>query len=168
MKRFLIVAVLVLGVLLSGNRGSEVGQTSPGLGDTDASRPPEERSVLEVEGIPREWKKSAVRRGPTHSPGVTVEAKLLTGTEGDDEIVAGEGYQAVRGLGGRDALSGGRGEDRIHGGPGGDFINAQDLGPDRAAGRDEIDCGPGLDQVLMDGEGGERPRRCELIGVGFE
>jgi hypothetical protein len=45
-------------------------------------------------------------------------------------------------------------------------IDAQDPGSVGPAGRDEISCGPGRDEVLMDANDDEKPRDCEMAGVG--
>ena len=90
----------------------------------------------------------------------------LVGTAGDDKLRGGDGDEVVRGLGGNDEVYGGEGKDRLDGGPGNDVIDAQDPGSVGAAGRDEISCGPGRDEVLMDANDGEKPRGCEMAGVG--
>ncbi|CAA9389606.1 MAG: hypothetical protein AVDCRST_MAG22-497 [uncultured Rubrobacteraceae bacterium] len=46
------------------------------------------------------------------------------------------------------------------------MIDAQDPRSVGEAGRDEIFCGPGRDEVLMDANDDERPRGCEMAGVG--
>jgi hypothetical protein len=45
-------------------------------------------------------------------------------------------------------------------------IDAQDRRSVGEAGRDEISCGPGRDEVLMDANDDEKPRDCEMAGVG--
>jgi Ca2+-binding RTX toxin-like protein len=90
----------------------------------------------------------------------------VVGTEGEDVLRAGDGKQVVKGLGGNDEIYGGEGRDRLYGGPGDDLIDAQDRGSKGRAGRDEISCGPGRDEVLMDAEDGEKPKDCEMAGVG--
>ncbi len=91
------------------------------------------------------------------------DGQVLTGTAGKDVIRAGDGDDVVRGMGGDDKIHGGEGRDRLYGGPGNDVIDAQD----GTAGRDEISCGPGRDEVLMDAEDGEKPRGCEIEGLGI-
>ena len=91
---------------------------------------------------------------------------IVVGTDGDDKLGAGDGSQVVRGMGGNDEISGGGGRDRLYGGPGDDVIDAQDRGSRGKAGRDEIFCGPGRDEVLMDAEDREKPKGCEMAGVG--
>ncbi len=94
------------------------------------------------------------------------DAKTLAGTAGEDNLRGGDGADVVRGMGGNDEVYGGEGRDRLYGGPGDDVIDAQDRGSVGPAGRDEISCGPGRDEVLMDANDGERPRGCEMAGVG--
>ena len=45
-------------------------------------------------------------------------------------------------------------------------MDAQDPDSVKAAGRDEISCGPGRDEVLMDANDDEKPLGCEMAGVG--
>ena len=47
-----------------------------------------------------------------------------------------------------------------------DVVDAQDPGSRGDAGKDDISCGPGRDEVLMDAGDGERPEVCEMAGVG--
>jgi Ca2+-binding RTX toxin-like protein len=89
------------------------------------------------------------------------------GTEGDDVLRAGGGSQILRGFGGDDKIRGGEGIDRLYGGPGDDVIDAQDPRSVGKAGRDEISCGPGRDEVLMDANDGEKPRDCEMATEGI-
>ena len=42
------------------------------------------------------------------------------------------------------------------------MIDAQDPRSVGKAGRDEIFCGPGRDEVLMNADDGEKPRDCEM------
>ena len=46
------------------------------------------------------------------------------------------------------------------------MIDAQDRGSVGKSGRDEISCGPGRDEVLMNADDGEKPRDCEMATVG--
>ena len=94
------------------------------------------------------------------------DGETLVGTAGDDDLRAGGGDDVVRGLGGNDEVYGGEGKDRLYGGPGDDVIDAQDPGSAGEAGRDDIYCGPGRDEVLMDANDDEKPRDCEMAGVG--
>ena len=91
---------------------------------------------------------------------------VLVGTAGDDVIRAGGGDDVVRGMGGSDEIYGGEGKDRLYGGPGNDVVDAQDFESVGEAGRDEISCGPGRDEVLMNADDNEKPRGCEMAGVG--
>ena len=95
-----------------------------------------------------------------------LDGKIVTGTAGEDDLRGGDGDDVVRGMAGDDEVSGGEGKDRLYGGPGNDVIDAQDRGSVGAAGRDEISCGPGRDEVLMDANDDEKPRDCEMAGVG--
>ena len=106
------------------------------------------------------------RAEPSTTPQETTGKAALVGTAGDDKLRAGEGDDAVRGLGGNDEIHGGEGRDRLYGGPGDDVIDAQDRRSVGTAGRDEIFCGPGRDEVLMNANVGEKPRDCEMAGVG--
>jgi len=92
--------------------------------------------------------------------------EMLAGTADDDNLRGGDGDDVVRGMGGNDEVHGGEGKDRLYGGPGNDVIDAQDPGSVGEAGRDEISCGPGRDEVLMDANDDEKPRDCEMAGVG--
>ncbi len=92
--------------------------------------------------------------------------ETLAGTAENDSLRAGDREDVVRGLGGDDEIHGGEGRDRLYGGPGDDVIDAQDRRSVGEAGRDEIFCGPGRDEVLMDANDGEKPRDCEMAGVG--
>ena len=155
---------LAFGLLVSSCTQEDAGQARHRPEDeaTSAHASSGDRRVFGVRGIPPGWRKAALEDEPKRSPGVSSEGATLTGTGGDDLIVADGSTQTVRGLGGGDALSGGGGRDRIYGGSGDDLINAQ--GDDA---RDLIDCGPGRDEVLMNAEDGEKPRRCEVMGVGI-
>lgn len=81
-------------------------------------------------------------------------------------IRAGRGDDVVRGMGGNDEVYGGEGKDKLYGGPGDDLVDAQDLKSVGEAGRDEISCGPGHDEALMNADDNEKPRGCEMLGVG--
>ena len=94
------------------------------------------------------------------------DGKVLAGTAGDDVIRAGGGDDVVRGMGGNDEIYGGEGKDRLYGGPGNDVVDAQDFKSVGEAGRDDISCGTGRDEVLMDADDEEKPRGCEMAGVG--
>ena len=79
----------------------------------------------------------------------------LYGTGGKDRLSGGPGNDTLSGGGGSDLLLGNKGHDTLRGGQGNDTIHAQD------GRRDTINCGPGRDRVLADGQ--DRLRRCELI-----
>ncbi len=97
---------------------------------------------------------------PTAPPGV------ITGTEGDDDLLGTEnadeilalgGNDSVQGLGGDDTIDGGAGDDVLNGGDGNDVIDGGDdddvligLGGD-----DTLDGGSG-DDILNGGEGNDR------------
>ena len=165
MLRLLLCAVvLAFGILASSCAPDDAGQARQRSEDeaTSVRASSGERRVFGVQGIPPGWGEAVLEDEPKRSPGVRAEGATLTGTGGDDLIVAGGGTQTVRGLGGGDALSGSRRRDRIYGGSGDDLINAQGDGK-----RDAIDCGPGRDEVLMNAEDGEKPCRCEFTGVGI-
>ncbi|MDQ4127475.1 MAG: hypothetical protein M3151_05945 [Actinomycetota bacterium] len=83
--------------------------------------------------------------------------EFLVGAAGDDVIRGGEGEDEVRG---------GEGKDRLYGGPGDDAIDAQDPGSVWRAGSFEILCGPGPDEAIVDAGDAEKPRGCEMFGVG--
>ena len=100
------------------------------------------------------------------TPQPAANAKTLTGTADNDNLRAGDGDDVVRGLGGDDEIRGGEGKERLYGGPGDDVIDAQDPRSVGKAGRDEISCGPGRDEVLMDANDHEKPRDCEVATVG--
>ena len=100
------------------------------------------------------------------APRGTGDSDVLAGTAGDDVIRSGRGDDVVRGSGGNDEVHGGEGKDRLYGGAGDDVVDAQDPGSVGVAGRDVISCGPGRDEVLMDADDGEKPRDCEMAGVG--
>lgn len=91
-------------------------------------------------------------------------AKLLFGTEGDDELLGGEendtleglgGNDILRGDGGRDSLSGGDGDDDLYGGTGRDVL----IGGE---GDDYLDGGGGAD--TMRGGAGEDSYRIDNVG----
>ena len=103
---------------------------------------------------------------PRKAPQGTGGGEVLVGTAGDDIIRAGSGDDVVRGMGGNDEIYGGEGKDRLYGGPGNDVVDAQDQKSVGEAGRDVISCGPGRDEVLMDADDDEKPRGCEMAGVG--
>ena len=108
---------------------------------------------------------------PTEATGQNAEVPpqmggVSEGTEGDDVLRTGRGSQILRGLGGDDEIHGGEDRDRLYGGAGDDVIDAQDPRSVGKAGRDEISCGPGRDEVLMDADDGEKPRDCEMATVG--
>lgn len=65
----------------------------------------------------------------------------LSGTPSDDEMYGGADNDRLNGWEGADLLDGGRGRDFINGGLNSDNIRAVDGTPD------EIDCGPGSDDV---------------------
>ena len=89
-------------------------------------------------------------------------AKILKGTPGDDKLIgskngdkligragadilrAGEGPDLVIGNSGRDFIKGGAGFDEIRAGKGRDELHVRD------GKQDQIDCGPGVDTVLVD------------------
>lgn len=100
------------------------------------------------------------------TPEKASNGEILVGTGGDDVIRAGGGDDVVRGMGGNDEIYGGEGKDRLYGGPGNDLVDAQDQKSVGEAGRDEISCGPGRDEVLMNADDEEKPRGCEMAGVG--
>ena len=104
--------------------------------------------------------------GPRTTPERTGRGEVLVGTAGDDVIRAGGGDDVVRGMGGNDEIFGGEGKDKLYGGPGNDLVDAQDRSSVGKAGRDEVSCGPGRDEVLMDANDNEKPRGCEMAGVG--
>ncbi|CAA9446527.1 MAG: Alkaline phosphatase [uncultured Rubrobacteraceae bacterium] len=94
------------------------------------------------------------------------DGEVLAGTADGNVMRAGSGDDVVRGMGGDDEIYGGEGKDRLFGGPGNDLVDAQDPDDVGGAGRDEISCGPGRDEVLMDADDEEKPRHCEMAGVG--
>lgn len=162
MKRPFFVAALTTAACLSFGCGPDPDDASSGP-DERTSPSASGRRVMGIQGLPPGWSKAAVTGEPTAGPGVSAEGSVLTGTPEDDLIVAGRGAQAVRGLGDGNTLSGGEGRDSLHGGPGDNLINAQGDGR-----RDEIDCGPGRDEVLRAAEDEKRPRHCEFEGAGVE
>jgi Ca2+-binding RTX toxin-like protein len=64
---------------------------------------------------------------------------------GDDTGRGGDGNDVIRGAEGNDTLFGGPGEDRLSGGNGNDIIDTG--GRDRRS--DEVNCGPGEDEVFL-------------------
>lgn len=72
--------------------------------------------------------------------------EVIYGTEGDDELVAGNGRQVIVGLGGNDVIHGGNHDDCLIGGDGNDHLVGDN-------GRDLIFGGPGAD--LLDGGTGK-------------
>ncbi len=103
---------------------------------------------------------------PRKTPRGTGDGEVLVGTAGDDVIRAGGDDDVVRGMGGDDKIYGGEGRDRLYGGSGNDVVDAQDQKSVGEARRDEISCGPGRDEVLMNADDEEKPRGCEMAGVG--
>lgn len=95
------------------------------------------------------------------------EARVVTGTPGNDRLVGTARADVLRGLAGNDQLSARGGTDFLQGGPGRDI---HDAGPgnDLVAAsydgaRDVVRCGPGVDVVnadLVDAVA----RDCELVG----
>ena len=94
----------------------------------------------------------------------------LIGGRGEDAIIAGDrhdfasggaGADSMRGMYGDDEIYGEAGSDTLRGGPGDDYIGAAWPG---TRDRDRlIDCGPGNDEVSIDGGIDPRPIRCERI-----
>ena len=107
-----------------------------------------------------------LKTAPQTTSQPATNGETLVGTAGDDKLRGGDGDDVVRGLGGNDEVYGGEGKDRLYGGPGDDVIDAQDPGAAGESGSDEISCGPGRDEVLMDANDDEKPRDCEMAGVG--
>jgi Ca2+-binding RTX toxin-like protein len=113
----------------------------------------------------------------------------LLGTEREDHLEGGAGPDWLFGRGGRDFLYPSAGADHTSGGPGDDFISGgrgsaePDIQPDvyaggagddfidaRLGGADEISCGAGRDEAVLDERDIETPRggRCErLRGPGY-
>jgi Ca2+-binding RTX toxin-like protein len=69
---------------------------------------------------------------------------ILIGTAQADTIDGLAGDDTIKGAGGGDLLTGGPGFDLIYGGTGADLIRARD---DHL---DQIDCGAGIDRVVVD------------------
>ncbi|KAB0499813.1 retention module-containing protein [Pseudomonas vancouverensis] len=81
--------------------------------------------------------------GGSDSAAVTIsyqEGHTLTGTSGDDVLVAGAGNNILNGGDGNDVLTAGSGNNELHGGAGNDLLYA---GP----GNDILDGGTGIDTV---------------------
>jgi Ca2+-binding RTX toxin-like protein len=84
----------------------------------------------------------------------------LFGNRGDDTLEGGKGKDKLRAGKGDDVLSGGRGNDRLRGGRGPDEFNMRDGVQQGSPGNDvinarngqldEIDCGAGVDKVIVD------------------
>lgn len=113
----------------------------------------------------------------------------LLGTERGDQLQGGAGPDRLFGRGGRDFLYPSAGADLTIGGDGADFISGRrgsaepDIQPDiyaggsgddyidaRRGGADEINCGAGRDEAVVDEKDVEAPRggRCErLRGPGY-
>lgn len=75
---------------------------------------------------------------------VDTDVEDLFGADGDDKLAGSRSRNTIDGGGGDDRIDGGAGEDALLGGPGEDTISARD------STRDRIDCGPGLDTVIVD------------------
>lgn len=73
----------------------------------------------------------------------------------------------MRDFGGPDRMEGGERKERLYRGSGADLIDAQDPPIGKPSGKDEIFCGPGRDQVLMNVKDKALPHDCELSGVGI-
>jgi Ca2+-binding RTX toxin-like protein len=81
--------------------------------------------------------------GGSDSAGVTIsyqDGHTLTGTAGDDVLVAGTGNNVINAGDGNDVLTAGSGNNELHGGAGNDLLFS---GP----GNDLLDGGPGIDTV---------------------
>lgn len=108
----------------------------------------------------------------------------LLGTEREDQLQGGAGPDRLFGRGGRDFLYPSAGSDLTIGGPGADFISGErgsaepDIQPDayaggpgddyidaRRGGADEISCGAGSDEAVLDDNDTATPRggRCERL-----
>jgi Ca2+-binding RTX toxin-like protein len=88
----------------------------------------------------------------------------LLGTEREDHLQGGAGPDRLFGRGGRDFLYPSAGSDLTIGGSGDDYIDA------RRGDADEISCGAGRDEAVVDDKDIETPRggRCErLRGPGY-
>src|SRR2546422_265359 len=87
---------------------------------------------------------AVLARSGAEASGATTGPDLLIGTEHADTIDGLAGDDTIKGRGGGDLLTGGPGFDRIYGGLGSDRIRARDNH------LDQIDCGPGIDQAVVD------------------
>jgi len=85
----------------------------------------------------------------------TADNENLRGTAFADAISAGAGNDVVWGLGGGDRVTGGDGTDRVYGQRGNDRIFVE------GAGRDFVDCGPGVDTARVDRR--DRAVNCERL-----
>lgn len=95
------------------------------------------------------------------------EARVVTGTAGNDRLVGTPHADVLRGLAGNDQLFGRGGTDFLQGGPGRDTHDGG-AGNDRVAAsydgaRDVVRCGPGVDVVNAD-LADSVARDCELVG----
>ena len=85
---------------------------------------------------------------------------LILGGSGDDRLYGGPGDDMLVGGAGADLLLLGPGDDLGAGGPGNDVLQANDGVPSGAL----IDCGEGLDTLILDGADlAARPLNCENI-----
>jgi Ca2+-binding RTX toxin-like protein len=85
------------------------------------------------------------------------DIEVITGSAGDDTIVAGAVDNQIEGYGGKDRIEGGDGDDKIGGGAGDDVIGGG-AGKDELRGggdNDQIDGGPGEDLAI--GQDHEEP-----------
>ena len=87
---------------------------------------------------------AVLARSGAEASGATIGPDLLIGTADADTIDGLAGDDTIKGAGGGDLLTGGPGFDLIYGGTGADLIRARD---DRL---DQIDCGAGIDRVIVD------------------
>jgi subtilisin-like proprotein convertase family protein len=76
----------------------------------------------------------------------TARADVLTGTTGNDVILAGNGRDTINGRGGADTVCAGAGDDLLRG----------------LSGNDHLDGGRGID-ICRGGAGGDRAVACELV-----
>lgn len=83
----------------------------------------------------------------------------LFGSEGDDHLESEEGVDVFHGRGGNDRIFGGSGNDQLFGEAGNDFLFGE--GDD-----DELDGGPGFD-VILGGTGTNSERNGEAFGFDF-
>lgn len=82
----------------------------------------------------------------------------IIGTEGDDDLVAGNSGDLIKGLGGDDTISGGTGDDTAYGGAGNDVLWGGSGGADQlfgGGGDDTIDEGGHDGADFMDGGTGD-------------